>query len=380
MAAAKPKCEELVKAEYAAAGAGAGGTASVALVPGMAPDGGPAAVKFVDRVEGQSALDQAATEVCMLRELNAAGVDGVPTLFEACRDNTVIAISPFMGGELFDRPFLGPNGETPEEPVVWHVLYSLVRSLAGIHGTGVAHNDIKGENIMFRDKARFLAEVQRGQPLEVALRSIDPAMIDFGMSCGLKCPDARCPFVNTSGTYDYFAPETHPFKATDPYNNPEMHAKIRAMFPGRPLPEPGSAEATGQNVYPVVRHLPEARQFLDERLADVYEHVIAAGHTDAAVSLFMAQQKDVWALGVALLEWIRGFGWDRDDELTFDEFSFNARLTHGLRLRDWQRTAKWAMVRAVLERMLTTDPLARATSAQLWESVQYFNTLRDYAK
>lgn len=122
-------------------------------------------------------------EAAILKEL--AGQPGVVQLIEAWSAGSQMHVAMELGSHDLLTEIEQYEGPIPEQTVEeW--MYALVKAVHGCHHLGIAHIDIKPENILFMTDGRL-------------------KLCDFGSSCRFIAPDGRAR-VN-GGTTMYMAPE-----------------------------------------------------------------------------------------------------------------------------------------------------------------------------
>ncbi|KAJ3680210.1 hypothetical protein LUZ60_016488 [Juncus effusus] len=114
------------------------------------------AVKSVDKTRLADSLDRECAELeAKLSQLAAAGNDGVVQVYSVFEDSEWIHIVMELcdGSDLFEWIRIR-DGEPASEQEVAAVLTSVLTSLALCHQRGVAHRDVKPDNILFDAEGR----------------------------------------------------------------------------------------------------------------------------------------------------------------------------------------------------------------------------------
>ena len=190
------------------------------------------ALKLVDKE--RSAADAVALEVKMLRRVGMhRNVVGLIDYFELAR-TWVLVLELVSGGEVFDRICSqGPYSELEAAQILWQV----TEALEHIHSVGVAHRDVKPENLLLVD----------------GTDGASVKLCDFGLSCELDASGEQST-AKLHGTVAYMAPEylreeahgaavdmwalgvvlyillsgRHPFDLEGEADDPELSTRIKA--------------------------------------------------------------------------------------------------------------------------------------------------------
>tara|TARA_B110001452_G_scaffold92528_1_gene76282 strand:+ start:3387 stop:4490 length:1104 start_codon:yes stop_codon:yes gene_type:complete len=190
------------------------------------------ALKLVDKE--RSDADAVALEVKMLRRVGMhRHVVGLVDHFELAR-TWVLVLELVSGGEVFDRICAqGPYSELDAAQILWQV----AEALEHMHSVGVAHRDVKPENLLLVD----------------GTDSNTVKLCDFGLSCELDA-SGKQETARLHGTVAYMAPEylreeahgaavdmwalgvvlyillsgRHPFDPEGQADDPELATRIKA--------------------------------------------------------------------------------------------------------------------------------------------------------
>ena len=157
--------------------------------------GAAVALKGIDisTLEDEEAVDALNKEVTALRRAYEAERTHVVRLHEVIEtpEQLYLVLDCVEGSELFELVEQGPLAE----PVVRTLMRQLVSALAALHGRGVAHCDVKPENLMVNSK--------EGQ----ASTSSTLTIIDFGYAALLDASRPANQLQGLAGSPEYAAPE-----------------------------------------------------------------------------------------------------------------------------------------------------------------------------
>jgi len=132
-------------------------------------------------------------EVNILREISHPGVVGIEDVFDG-EEYLYLVLELVTGGELFD--LINSKGLFKEDEAR-DLVKQMIDTLVYLHGKGIAHRDLKFENILLKDKNYDKIKIS-----------------DFGLSRIIK----EGSFMQTiCGTPEYIAPEVLKSKSTSGY-------------------------------------------------------------------------------------------------------------------------------------------------------------------
>nr|ABK22812.1 unknown [Picea sitchensis] len=103
---------------------------------------------------------------CLRNEIKimqyVAGHPAVVALHEACEDDEYVHLVMDMcsGGDLFDRIVSRKNTVPFSEEEAATILKKLMEAISYCHSMGIAHRDIKPDNILFADNSNSLAQIK----------------------------------------------------------------------------------------------------------------------------------------------------------------------------------------------------------------------------
>ena len=186
---------------------GEGAFGTVLHVPRRRGGRGAVALKVVDRTR------LSAPERLLLRRellaLHAATDGGVPCMCELIEafeteDKTFMVLTLFAGGEVHRRLAGRPAARAYTEMHVAAVMRATLRSLAGLHEIGIAHRDLKAENVMFEES--YDSDSDDGQGALVAA-SGDGSWAGSARLCDLGLAAFMGEAVPAAGSLAYMAPE-----------------------------------------------------------------------------------------------------------------------------------------------------------------------------
>jgi len=149
------------------------------------------AIKSVRKDDPAVTLDGLAREVALLREMDHPSVLRFVDVYE---DDAYVHIVTELcaGGELFDRIVDDDGAPALAEDAAARVLRQVLAAVAHLHARGVAHRDVKPENILFASPAA-------DAPVK---------LVDFGLAKRHACGRKGAPKMRSRvGTPYYMAPE-----------------------------------------------------------------------------------------------------------------------------------------------------------------------------
>jgi len=187
------------------------GTGSYGLVAKATdPSGRQFAIKVVRK--SSMTLDSFRVEAKALRKSRMHPyITQLVEVLDCDETNSWYLVTEFCeGGELFDR--LIDSGPFTED-IGRQLVENIVQALQHIHSKGIAHMDIKPENLLFK------AHTEELLPDDVKL-------IDFGMAVDLKRDKFQrgTKLIGKMGTTAYWAPELAKL-----YSNPDTDSKERLL-------------------------------------------------------------------------------------------------------------------------------------------------------
>lgn len=175
------------------------------------------AVKIMDKIDGPLKGESAGEvmDCIATREMNAmrrvAGHPGIVTLHKAypCKkDEQIYFVMELVEGENLWRVLSARHAPPREEDAV-HVVRQLAEALAFCHSRGVAHRDMKPENVLVEDAQVDLVEEKDAQGNIigwVTQEVLTVKLCDFG-SAFVRGATAPCSKQVPVGTPGYAAPE-----------------------------------------------------------------------------------------------------------------------------------------------------------------------------
>ena len=241
-------------------GSGGQGAVFAATTKPDAPPALPASVAIKMMNPSLGPVDAISREINAHRQ--AAGHSSVPAFFGTFKyfDRVYVVSELLRGGDLRDSQTAWSGG-MPHRTAL-RIALQLARALAHLHGRGVAHCDLKPENVLL--SAPFSA---------VGIN--DVKIVDFGFAVTFDPCDSGGPRVNVPvATPEYAAPEVHLGETHDPARSDvyslgimlyEMLSGMRPVWADGPNFSRGKWSEIGEETKDLVRAM--LRENWEERPA-----------------------------------------------------------------------------------------------------------------